>query len=118
MRNDYEGQLIQKDTRIRQLEVIINNGIKALGGSQGENQTQTFSAPIMNEANLILQKMGGMTKKIYEVLLQHLNGLTKRQMALMCGYSVTSGSYSNALSKLRTMGLISRNGEIYQALTR
>lgn len=116
MRNEYESQLIQKDTRIRQLEAVIANGIKVLGGSGVLEQT--FSAPIANEANAMLAKLGGMPQKIYERLLQHFNGLTKRQIALMCGYSVTSGSYSNALSKLRTMGLISRDGEIYKALTR
>jgi hypothetical protein len=117
MRNEYESKLIQKDTRIRQLEAIITSGIKALGGGAIQGG-QSFAAPIANEANAMLQKLGGMPQKIYERLLQHPNGLTKRQIALMCAYSVTSGSYSNALSKLRTMGLIHRNGEIYQALTR
>ena len=76
------------------------------------------AAPVRNDANLMLQKLGGMPRTIYERLIQHPQGLTKRQIALMCGYSVTSGSFSNAISKLRTMGLIGRNGEIYQALTR
>jgi hypothetical protein len=64
------------------------------------------------ECNLILQKLGGMPKKIYETLLQHREGLTKAQIGLMTGYSYTSGSFFNAVSKLRTMGLITKNEPI------
>lgn len=118
MRNDYESQLIQKDTEIRRLQSIINAVMRAIGYEQNENVVISSLANVHNEANVMLQKLGGMPKNIYERLLQHPNGLTKRQIALMCGYAVTGGSYSNALSKLSTMGLISRNGETYQALTR
>ena len=116
MQNLHESQLIEKDIEIRRLQGIINNVMRVVGFSQTENVV--MSPMVNNEANMMLQKLGGMTKKIYERLIQHPSGLTKRQIALMCGYSVTSGSYSNSLSKLRTMGLISRNGDTYQALTR
>lgn len=116
MQNLHESQLIEKDTEIRRLQGIINNVMRVIGYEQTENVV--MSPIVNNEANMMLQKLGGMPQKIYERLLQHPNGLTKRQIALMCGYSVTSGSYSNALSKLRAMGLISRNGDTYQALTR
>ena len=116
LRNDYESKLLQKDLEIRSREEIIEQIRRIVGVV---NSADSASLRIVNsEANLMLQKLGGMPKKIYETLLKHLNGLTKRQIALMCGYSVTGGSYSNALSKLTTMGLISRNGEIYQALTK
>jgi hypothetical protein len=59
-----------------------------------------------------------MARSLYEQLLQHPNGLTKRQVALMCGYAVTSGSFRNAISKLATMGLIAREGDELRALTR
>jgi hypothetical protein len=67
---------------------------------------------IPSEANLILGKLGGMARKIYEVLLQHKEGLTKAQIGLMSGYVYTSGSFHNALSKLRTMGLITKDEPI------
>ncbi|GAI12753.1 unnamed protein product, partial [marine sediment metagenome] len=34
-------------------------------------------------------------------------------LGLMADYAYTSGSFSNAISKLRTMGIIKRDGEIY-----
>ncbi len=118
MKNDFESKIIQKDMQIQKLQGIINSVMKVVEHEQTENVVMAPLGNVGNESNLILQKMGGMPKNIYETLLKHSSGLTKRQIALMCGYSVTSGSYSNSLSKLRTMGLISRNGDIYQALTR
>lgn len=114
IRNEYESKIMEKDTEITRLQGIIKSVQRAVGAIEG--QSTQMSTP--NEANAMLQKLGGMPQKIYERLIQHPNGLTKRQIALMCGYSVTSGSYSNAFSKLRTMGLISKNGEVYQALLR
>lgn len=115
LKNEYESKLIEKDMEIRRLQSIINSVMKVIGFEQTEN----FVVPeIKNEVNMMLQKLGGMPQKIYDRLLQHPNGLTKRQIALMCGYSVTSGSYASALSKLTTMGLISKNGDEYKALLR
>lgn len=116
IRNEYESKLMEKDVEINRLNAVIRSVQNLVGGNNTiEQSTHSFAG---NEANAMLQKLGGAPQKIYERLLQHSNGLTKRQIALMCGYAVTSGSYSNALSKLRTMGLITKNGEIYQALTR
>lgn len=118
IRNEYESKLMEKDSEINRLNSIIRTVQHAVG-SMGEVQdVSSIISGIPNEAAAMLQKLGGMPQKIYERLLQHPNGLTKRQIALMCLYSVTSGSFSNALLKLRTMGLISREGEIYKALLR
>ncbi len=113
LRNDYESKLIQKDVEIRRLQSIITAVQTAIGSYPSEILPV---APVSSESNQILAKMGGMPRKVYETLLNHPNGLTKRQVALMCGYSVTSGSYSNSISKLTTMGLVKRDGEIYRAL--
>lgn len=115
VRNEYESKLVEKDLVIQQYEKILN-GIRNIIGAPTGNAYAPTEIFLPQESNLILQKMGGMPKNIYETLLKHSNGLTKRQIALMCGYSVTSGSYSNALSKLRTMGLVDRNGDEYRAL--
>lgn len=117
LKNEYESKLIEKDIEIRRLRAVLESVKKAIYGNELPSSPENFStATIHEEGNLILQKMGGMPRKVYETLLKHGNGLTKRQIALMCGYSVTSGSYSNAMSKLGTMGLIKREGEIYRAL--
>jgi hypothetical protein len=113
IRNEYESQLMQRDLKISELNKLLDTIRSVVGVEDTATNSETI---LPHESNLILQKMGGMPRNIYETLLNHPNGLTKRQIALMCGYSVTSGSYSNALSKLRTMGLVNRNGEEYRAL--
>lgn len=115
VRNEYESRLIEKDVEIKKLNGIISIIQRAVNITP----TNNIDTPmILGEANMMLQKLGGMPQKIYNVLIQHPTGLTKRQIALMCGYSVTSGSFSNAFSKLKTMGLIEKEGDIIKALTR
>jgi len=116
IRNEYESKLIEKDVVIRRLQSVVNAVQRAIGMTQTENVLMTPIQDITAESNIILQKMGGMPRKVYETLLKHPNGLTKRQIGLMCGYSITSGSFSNAMSKLGTMGLIKKEGDIYIAL--
>ncbi len=112
IRNEYESKLIEKDIEIRRLNSIIQAVQRAIGVTQTENQP---SISLRDESNLILQKLGGMPKNIYQKLLQHSDGLTIRQIALMCGYAI-SGSLRNALGKLKTMGMIEKQGEIYKSL--
>lgn len=119
LRNDYESKLMVKDTQIGQLMAVIENVRRAVVITDGSAvPTQpTHSDYIGGETNLVLEKLGGMPKNLYSRLLQHPGGLTKRQLALMCGYAL-SGSYRNAISKLKTMGLIKVEGETLRALTR
>ena len=121
VKNEYESQLVGKDVLINKMKGKLRQ-INILSGEISESENLIESSPvsigIKNETNLMLEKLGGMPKKIYEILLKHPQGLTKRQIGLMTGYSSTSGSFSNALSKLRTMGLIKREGEIYKVLLR
>jgi len=56
-------------------------------------------------------------KTILNVLAQFPNGRARRQLALLSGYSSTSGGFNNALSKLRTAGLINKSGEPIKATT-
>lgn len=116
IRNEYESKMVEKDIEINNLKSVINAVQRAIGVAQTENVLMSPIQEVNNESNLILQKMGGMPRKVYETLLKHPSGLTKRQIALMCGYSVTSGSFSNAMSKLGTMGLMKRDGDTYRAL--
>jgi len=102
-------------TEINEEEIIskvlqkIPSGGKVITKISGDTE-------IPEEYNLILKKLGGMPKKIYETLLKHREGLTKRQLGLMTGYSFTSGSFSNSLSKLKTMGLIKKEGEVHKVI--
>lgn len=66
--------------------------------------------------NLILAKLGKAPRAIYQVLIQNPNGLTKAQISLMTGYSITSSSFSKAISKLRTMQLIRQEGDVYRVV--
>ncbi|MEK6830243.1 MAG: hypothetical protein AABY15_09070 [Nanoarchaeota archaeon] len=75
---------------------------------------QTYSIP--PEKNLMFQKLGGMSKRIYTTLMENPQGLTKPQIGLMAGYAYTSGSFSNALSKLNTMGLVKKYGDVYRVV--
>ena len=121
VKNEYESQLVGKDLLINKLKSNLRQ-INVLSGGISESENLTESPPagigIKNETNLMLEKLGGMPKKIYEVLLKHPQGLTRRQIGLMTAYSSTSGSFSNAISKLGTMGLIKKEGEVYKVLLR
>lgn len=118
IRNDFESQLITKDSEIRRLQGIIGSGLAALQGGAVNigSEPVNHSASVTNESNKILAKIGGMARAIYEKLLEHPNGLTRRQIALMTGYSMKGGSFINAVSKLNTMGLIKKDGDTLKAL--
>lgn len=52
-------------------------------------------------------ELGGCELALLSVLLHQRSPITRDQLGLRAGYSVTSGSYSTALSRLRELGLIS-----------
>ena len=116
IRNEYESKLIAKNIVINNLRSKLRQIGMISGEIMKEKNLIESSAGMGNETNLMLNKLGGMTKKIYETLLKHLNGLTRRQIGLMTGYSSTSGGFSNAMSKLKTMGLVKKEGEVYRVL--
>jgi len=68
------------------------------------------------EKNVLYQKLSGGKKKIYDVLLQNPNGLTKQQIGFLAGLSYTSGSFATYLSELKRVGLIKQEGEIYKVV--
>lgn len=51
-------------------------------------------------------KLGKAERSILMVLLQYRGGRDKKSLAVLAGYSAKGGSFNNALSKLRTNGLI------------
>jgi hypothetical protein len=54
-------------------------------------------------------------KTILTVLAQFPDGRSRRQLAMLSGYSSKSGGFNNALAKLRTAGLINKAGEPVKA---
>jgi hypothetical protein len=54
-------------------------------------------------------------KTILTVLAQFPDGRSRRQLAMLSGYSSKSGGFNNALAKLRTAGLINKGGEPVKA---
>lgn len=54
---------------------------------------------------------GSGERKILTVLAQHPDGLSKVQVALMTGYSHTSGGFRNYLSAMRTAGFLNGSGD-------
>lgn len=117
LRNEYESKIIEKDAEIRKMQAIINGILRELSVFlPAKESAGTTITSVGYESNLMLQKLGGMAQKVYKILLDHPSGLTKRQIALMLGYAVTSGSFSNALSKLRTMGLTKKSGDFEIAI--
>ena len=117
MRNEYESQLIQKDTRIRQLEAIIANGVKALGGGQG----QTISAmPISNDAVSLWQSKlgGGLAGRAFKFISENpTRQFTREQICLAIGVPSKAGHTSNEFGKLMRTGAVVRNGHLYQLNT-
>ena len=114
MRNEYESQLIQKDTRIRQLEAVISNGIKVLGGGQG----QTISAtPISNDAISLWQSKlgGGLAGRIFKFLSENSGRQwTREQICLAIGVPSKAGHTSNEFGKIMRTGAVVKNGHLYQ----
>lgn len=51
-------------------------------------------------------KLGGAERKVLTVLAQHRKGLSHVQVAILAGYSSTSGGFRNTLSALRSAGRI------------
>lgn len=55
------------------------------------------------------------TRAILTVLVQYPQGRDKRQLGLLAGYSPKGGGFNNALSRLRTAGLITAGGDPIRA---
>jgi len=63
----------------------------------------------------IMNNLGACPKKIYQVLLENpYQEYSKEEIAEITGYSHGSGGFSNAISKLNSLGLIQRNNSHIQ----
>lgn len=83
-----------------------------------QNVPKTAITPVVQrqaaKQNLPATENGGIGKcerAILTVLAQRNQKSSKNQVAILSGYSVTSGSFNNSLSSLRTKGYISGGGD-------
>ena len=60
-----------------------------------------------------ISELGKAESAILKVLIDNFpNQISKEQIAEACGYAVTSGSFNNSLSKLRTLELVEGRQQI------
>lgn len=72
-------------------------------------KTKPIPAYIISENNSNI-KLGRCEESCLKALAQRGKLSSKIQIAIIAGYSPTSGSFSNAISKLKTTGMINGNG--------
>lgn len=60
-------------------------------------------------------ELGKAERAVLTVLVQHPEGRTKTQIALLSGYSIKSSAIGNALGRLRSLGYATKGGTITQA---
>jgi uncharacterized protein len=73
------------------------------------------AAPVTKPAVTVVADTGSLSKAqraVLTVLAQFPDGRTKRQLAMLAGYSAKGGGFNNSLSSLRTSGLIERGEPI------
>lgn len=117
MRNEYESQLIQKDTRIRQLEAVISNGIKALSGNSPSNALSV--AISVNDGGAVAlwqSKLGnGLSGKVFKFLSENPNRqFNREQICLAIGVPSKAGHTNNEFGKIMKTGAVVKNGNLYQ----
>jgi hypothetical protein len=113
LRNEYESQLIEKDTEIRRLSSIIENVRKAVGTSSG---TAVVSARASSSAvDLWKSKLGtGLAARIFELFTEHPSTeFTRSQITLGVGCA-RSGYFDKEMGRLTRNQLLVRNGSQYR----
>jgi hypothetical protein len=63
--------------------------------------------------DLYREKLGnGLPREIFELLVEHPNGLTRQEIAEMTGKSCSAGYFNNMLSKVRGLGIVETQGNL------
>lgn len=98
-------------SKLNSLGLIKKNGDNLQVNEINSDIATTFDFSINNIIN-ILNKC---EKEIYQVLLDNPNNeFSREELASSCpsSYSSTSGGFNNSLSRLKTLGLIEKSGNI------
>ena len=113
LRNEYESKLVQKDVEIRQLKSVLDK-VKVLLGV--EQSTSILSTVGSDAISLWKEKLGdSMAGKIFSFLVEKSPmKFTRPQLGTATGYAAGGGSFSNALSLLKTNNLVMREGDYWR----
>lgn len=110
---DYRLKLEEFEVDNKKLKKFISLLIYQANQILGQDTSQDESAPVMisQKYQLWLEKLGKAPKTILEEMIKHKR-LTRAQLGIATGYSYKGGGFNNALSKLNTIGLIRRDGDV------
>jgi hypothetical protein len=114
LRNEYESQLIEKDTEIRRLNGVIESVRKAVGASSGTATATTKAS--RSAVDLWKSKLGtGLAARVFELFTEHpTTEFSRSQIALGVGSSARSGHFDNEMGRLTRNQLLVRNGNQYR----
>ncbi len=116
MKNDYESQLISKDTEIRRLQGIINAVMKVIGYEQN---VQVVMAPLSNTNSAVelwKSKLGNtLATRILSFFAENpQREFSREQVALALGIAAKAGHTSNEWGKLMRTSTVVKNGTMYR----
>lgn len=110
LRNEYESKLLQKDVDIRNLNNIISQIRKIIGGEENNISGQINVQVIPNSGNvdMWINKLGNTGASRILKFLAEKNGLkfTRSQIGLAVGLSSKSGSFATYMATLKRNQLI------------
>lgn len=115
IRNEYESQLVQKDSRIRQLENSIQQVGRLLGFGSG-HEVISFDGSLPNitimKNDSIIENLPKYEKDIILAIKQHAGiPFTRSQLAVKSGKSFTSSAFPRAINTLIKLNLIRESGK-------
>lgn len=112
LKNEYESQIMEKDTTIRSLTSQLNKIRQIIGGSDSiQSITPTNDSVKMWQGIL----KNGLAGRLFTFLAEHAGQeFTREQLALAMGVSSSAGHTSNEFAKLTGKRLIVRNGSMYR----
>lgn len=127
---ELKKQLIETKKKINEYESWGETALKSIG-ILSNNFPSEFIPPVFKQPILKKQvsipsvihrpihnaessngSLGKCERNILIALAQRAKPSTKNQIGILAGYAITSGSFNNSLSKLRTSGFVSGNGSI------
>ena len=109
--------LANANKKIKMLESVIE-GMKLVLGPQYKAMKKLFSkledleptGAVTGEWDTWLEKLHGKNKEMLQVLIE--NGrLTRQQLGFKTGMSTNSGTFNTYLSRLKSLGLVKKDGE-------
>lgn len=115
LRNEYESQLIGKDTEIQKLRGIINAVGRAIGSAQSE--VVGVPTPYANSSvELWKSKLGNtLATRILTLFAENpTREFSREQVALALGISAKAGHTSNEWGKLMRTATVVKNGVMYR----